>query len=59
MITTSVFCPMYDDVDQHVDKYEDDELAMIDSDVPEAIAAIASQGETYGLQKMKKRCWRI
>jgi hypothetical protein len=37
-------------VDQHMDEYEDDdELAMIDSDMPEALAAIAWQGETNGV----------
>jgi len=37
-------------VNQHVDEYEDEgELAMIDSDMPEALAVIAWQGETNGV----------
>ena len=36
-------------IDQRVDEYEDeDELAMIDSDMPEALATIAWQGGTTG-----------
>ena len=37
-------------VDQHVDEYEDEDgLAMIDSDMPEALAAITLQGGTNGV----------